>query len=316
MTAVPHTTHPIHLAPLHPSSLSTKPSQEDVNGPNRTARARWTIPTWQQAETALWASLPMVLHVVGLALLLFAFFERSKPYLMVRQARGSGLIDFGILGEFRLQRLKMQRTDKATPSSGSCSVAPDTTERICTSPSLNVNFLPSILHVSQAVPGFAPLKLPLQSSQTPAIVLSAIVLLTVSLLVFIPLWTLAWFPDAPLPAPLVKYIRFRARQLFLVAGVLSFASMILTLTIGLGYKLLLSAAAFDFNQWITFALFQGQIREGATRWTAELGGGFDILWASTVCQALVTLGIKVALHNSQDERVEWPKDTKVYSDWA
>lgn len=204
-----------------------------------------------------------------------------------------------------------------TPT-GSCAVAPGTTERICTSSSLHVDFMPSILRISDQVPGFAALKLPLKSNQTPSIVVSSIIILGAALLVYLPLWTLAYFPEAPLPARAVKFVRFYARRLFQLVGVLSFLSMLMTFTIGLGYKLLLMGSVEDFNAWIAYAGWQGLIREGATRWTASIGShAFDLFWLSTVCQALVTFGVKVALHNGLDESVEWPGDSKSSANyWA
>ena len=47
----------------------------------------------------LWASVPIVLHVLGLALLLVAFLTKSRPYMQVKQVGGTGLLDYGILGE-------------------------------------------------------------------------------------------------------------------------------------------------------------------------------------------------------------------------
>lgn len=200
---------------------------------------------------------------------------------------------------------------------GSCARSPGTTERICTTPSLYISYMPSILLISDQIPGFAALKLPLESVQTPSIVLSAVVLLGTALLVYLPLWTLAYFPKAPLPAPIVKFIRFYARRLFQVIGVLTFIAMIFTFTIGLGFKLLLMAAVEDFNAWISYAGWQGLVKDGTTQWVAEIGGAFDLLWVSTVCQALVALAVKVALHNGLDEKIEWPSESKSSTDyWA
>lgn len=177
--------------------------------------------------------------------------------------------------------------------------------------------MPSIILISDQIPGFAALKLPLKSIQTPSILLSAVVMLGTALLVYLPLWTLAYFPSAPLPAPIVKFIRFYARRLFQVVGVLSFIAMIFTFTIGLGYKLLLIASVEDFNAWIAYAGWQGLIKDWTTQWVAEIGSAFDLLWASTVCQALVALSVKVALHNGLDEQIEWPSESKSSSNyWA
>lgn len=199
----------------------------------------------------------------------------------------------------------------------SCSIAPGRTQRICTPRSANVDFMPSILRVSDAMPGMSALRLPFRSEQTPAIFFSALAACLFSFLLYIPLWTLAYFPDAPLPTAMVKSIRFYSRRLFEIVGVFSFIGMIFTFTIGLGYKLLLVAAAGDFNAWILYASKNGFLVDGATLWRAGTGEGFNLVWASTVFQALATIGIKAALHNGLDERVEWPRDTKQNSEyWA
>lgn len=102
----PHTTHPIHLAPLHPSertagspSLSTKNSQDVIHLPQKRAAPRWAKPTLAQAERVLWAAVPLVLHIIGLVLLVAALVQKELPYMKVRQVAGSGKMDFNILGE-------------------------------------------------------------------------------------------------------------------------------------------------------------------------------------------------------------------------
>lgn len=109
MPAAPHTTHPIHLAPLHPaeaaaaaagSSLSTKGSHEVLGEDQPRPRKQWTRPTWQQVELILCASVPLALHLIGLVLVLVALVQTGTPYMKVRQVGGNGLMDYGILGEY------------------------------------------------------------------------------------------------------------------------------------------------------------------------------------------------------------------------
>lgn len=107
MAAAPHTTHPIHLAPLHPSeaaagagtSLSTKGSHEVLAEDGPLPRKQWTWPSWQQVELILCASVPLALHLLGLVLLLVALLQTRTPYMKVRQVGGNGLMDYSILGK-------------------------------------------------------------------------------------------------------------------------------------------------------------------------------------------------------------------------
>lgn len=204
----------------------------------------------------------------------------------------------------------------AARSTGSCVTAVNSTaSRICTSPTAFVDFMPSLTAVSSSMPGYAPLKLPFKSHQTPVIFISAIVLSVAALIIYIPLWILAYYPHAPiLPAAVIKFIRYYSRQFFIASGVLSFTAMIISVTIGVGYKLLLMAARDDFNVWIQYSSWYNQIGNGVTRWDASIGDGFDLVWASSVFQALAALAINVSLHNGLDEKVEWPGDEKSAED--
>ncbi|GAA6059883.1 hypothetical protein JCM10212_007088 [Sporobolomyces blumeae] len=300
----------IHLAPLHPAdspspspALSHKDSylapfadaaepvepkrRSGFEGRVRRPRLRWNADL---AETILWASVPLVLH--GLAIVLMTAVVLSNgprmAFMSVSERGGTGKLEYFVLN--------------------SCAIAPGSTTRTCTSRSLVANFLPSLTTISPDLPGFSALKLPFYSHQTPSIMLSGLVLLVVSLLVYLPLWTLVYFPNAPVPGPVVRFIRYRAKPLFCVSGVLTFLGFVFALSIGIGYKLYMMGFRQDFHNWYRFGVYASGTKD--LRWHAELGPGFDAIWASTVCSALTVVGINISLHNGLDERVEWPKDAK------
>lgn len=205
----------------------------------------------------------------------------------------------------------------ANAPTGACAIAPNTTVRICQPRAINVDFTPSLLLISPAVPGFAILKLPFASSQTPGVFLAALISHSLSLLLFLPAWTLAYFPSFPFPTFLTTFIRDYARRIYQLSGVLAFTSMILTVTIGMGYKLLLLAARQQFNLWIQQAYLARLVVPGTTNWYAETGGAFDIIWAAVVLQAFTALGANVALHNGLDERIEkgTDGDERAFNHW-
>lgn len=177
--------------------------------------------------------------------------------------------------------------------------------------------MPSIIRVSHAMPGMSSLRLPFRSEQTPSILLSGVMACFASFLLYLPLWSLAYFPHStPLPAGLIKTIQFHSRKVFQAVGVLSFVGMIITFTIGLGNKLLMTAAVSDFNAWIKYATRNGALVGGATAWRATCDtAGHNLIWASTAFQILATIGIQMALHNGLDERVERPDDSKQHDDY-
>jgi hypothetical protein len=190
----------------------------------------------------------------------------------------------------------------------SCATAPGTTERACTGRSLYVNFLPSLVKISSSLPGFSSLKLPFYSHQTPSILLASLCIIIFAFFLYLPLWTLVYFPNAPLPPRLVRWIRYRSRPLFYFVGCISFLGFIFTLSIGLGYKLYFMGYISDFETWSRFALYRAGSRE--LKWVAEIGRGFDAIWTASVCAAMTVISINISLHNGLDERVEWPKDQK------
>lgn len=108
------------------------------------------------------------------------------------------------------------------------------------------------------------------------------------------------------PRKLKNSIRDNPRRWYQVAGVLSFISFVFTLTIGVGYKLFLSASIISFSDAINYALLAGDISSaaGTTGWNATIGEAFKLVWISSVLQALTTLGMNVALHNRIDLVIE------------
>lgn len=191
----------------------------------------------------------------------------------------------------------------------SCSISPGTTERICTGRSLYADFVPSLVRISSALPGFSPLKLPFYSFQTPSIFLASLSLVATSFFLYLPLWTLVYFPHTRLlPRRVVQWIRFRSSRLFYIVGVVSFLGFIFVLSIGLGYMLYFMGYIQDFAQWYQFGLYRMGQKE--VLWVAEIGPGFGAVWAATVCSGMTVVSINISLHNGLDERVEWPKDSK------
>lgn len=162
--------------------------------------------------------------------------------------------------------------------------------------------------ISPSLPGFSALKLPFYSHQTPSIMLTSLCVLVLSLLLYLPLWTLVYFPHTPLPPRLLKFIRYHSRPLFYLTGAISFLGFIFTLSIGIGYKLWFLSFMIDFETFYKFGVY----RTGSSElvWNATIGRGFDAVWAATVCAAMTVVGINISLHNGLDERVEWPKDLK------
>ncbi|GAA5866374.1 hypothetical protein JCM1840_001291 [Sporobolomyces johnsonii] len=290
----------IHLSPMHPDDLPSSPiSQKDsylasYHGepvePKRRRRVSLSSWSWERAEHILWAAVPPFFHLLSLVLLVAAMLVESPStsFMTVKESGGTGRLDYYILN--------------------SCAVTPGTTERICTGRSTRVDFTSSLAMISSSLPGLSAVKLPFFSHQTPSIFLSSIVILLAALLIYIPLWTLVYFPSAPLPGFLVRFYRYHARNLFYLSGILSFVSFILTVTIGVGYKLFLMGFASDFRTWYMYAVYE----TGSTTfaWTAEIGRAFDLVWAASTFTALTVIAVNISLHNGLDEKVEWPADEK------
>ncbi|GAA5923461.1 uncharacterized protein JCM15063_003655 [Sporobolomyces koalae] len=296
--------NPIHLAPLHPSeqqtpsSLSHKDSflstfQGESNAPtSRRRRHRLSLSSWNRQTFAhvFWAGMPLVIHTIAIALLLVVLLSNSanKPFMSVKESGGTGLLQYYV--------------------TNSCAVTPGRTERVCTARSLYANFVPSLTMISSSLPGFSALKLPFYSDQTPSIMLTSLCLLIFSLVIYLPLWILAYFPNARLPPRFVRFVRYKSRPLFYLTGVFSFLGFIFILSIGIGYNLYFIGFIRDFDTYYRFGVLQ--TGSNGFVWTAEVGDGFGAVWAATTCAALTVIGIKISLHNGLDEKVEWPKDLK------
>ncbi|GAA6011817.1 hypothetical protein JCM11491_000760 [Sporobolomyces phaffii] len=302
----------IHLAPLHPddyqgtpsalshkdSFLSTYPADSQPRpSTQRPYFSRWCqAPRWTRdnAETVLWAAVPLVFYIVAIALLLAVLLSsgREMAFMTVKEKGGSGRLDYYVLN--------------------SCATAPNTTQRHCTPRSLYANFLPSLTRISPSLPGFSSLKLPFYSFQTPSIILSSLSLVVLSLFLYLPLWTLVYFSHTRvLPPRLVRWIRYHSRPLFYLTGIVAFLGFVFTLSIGLGYKLYFLSYMEDFTNWYKFGVYT--LGQKELRWHAEIGRGFDAVWAASVCAAMTVISINISLHNGLDERVEWPKDVKLAS---
>ncbi|KAK4057637.1 hypothetical protein OIO90_001284 [Microbotryomycetes sp. JL221] len=262
-----------------------------------TRRWRWRRPKQADGEFFAARCLPLLLHVTALTTLLGGFLRQSASYLTVKQVSGNGRLDYYIMN--------------------SCATVPGAAQRMCTPRSFRVDYMPSLLKVSDYIPGVVAVQIPFASTEAPPILLTAIILLFLSLALYFILWLLAFYPaNHILPGRLVRFARYRSRQLFWVTGGLSFASTVLTLTISLGYKLYFIGYRNKINQTMQVAAAYGMVRGTATVWRATLGSGFDILWVSTAFQVLTVLAVNVAMRYGMDEKVEWPEDTKENDAWA
>jgi len=152
------------------------------------------------------------------------------------------------------------------------------------------------------MPGFAVLQLPFKSLQTPTIFLAALVCLCLSLLIFAPVWSVYHFPAVPLPARLLRLVRFYPSYFYQLAALLSGAAFTVSLSIGVGYELYMFTFAQGFENYVALGLYEGM---GTVKWTFELGNAFSYVWAAVAFQALVTISTVCSLHNGFDETIEY-----------
>ncbi|GAA5866285.1 hypothetical protein JCM3774_006602 [Rhodotorula dairenensis] len=277
----------LYAPPTSPPQRSA--FDQDLPAPPTSKRARrsFAAPSWSTVQTVVWAALPVLFYFVAFILALVVLFGTAESYsfLSVTQKSGTGRLDYYVLN--------------------SCAIAPGTTERHCEAPAIRANFLPSLTRISSYLPGLSAVKLPFYSHQTTAIFLSATVLLATSLAIYVPLWTLAYFPRArALPKFVTRFVRYHARNLFHLAGLLNLISFVLHVTIGLGYQLYMIGFRDDFKRWLQFGAYS--VGTAGVDWTVRLGKGFHLVWAGCAFEALLVIAIKVSLHNGLDERVEWP----------
>lgn len=265
---------------------------------------------WSEAETILWATVPLVLFAVALATLAGALFSTSSKWAFLSVVEGNGTVrlDYHILSTYSGQPRYCSRP-LTRDHADSCAVAAGSTKTSCTPYEMNNDFLPSLTTISPHLLGFSALQLPMYSRQTPSIFLASFLFLVASLLVYLPLWTLAYFPHTRLVPPVaVRFMRYYASRLFALVGLLACLAFLFTLTIGVGYLLQLARYASDFAA----AYRHGALSRGLPHeyvdpsWTAHLGGGFTLVWVSTAFSGLLVLAVQVSLHNGLDERVEWP----------
>lgn len=198
----------------------------------------------------------------------------------------------------------------ASYSPGSCVIAPGSTERICSSQSINANFIPSLVTISPSVPGYAVLQLPLRSMQTPCIFVSALVCLLVSFLIFLPVWLVYNFPHVPLPRRVLRLVRFYPTKFYELSALTSGTAFVVTLTIGIGYELYMDTFGTGFTTYIQVATFEGLTTDTSGQWVFEMGSAFRYVWAAAAFQALLTFSSVASLHNGFDEAIEY-QDVKI-----
>lgn len=211
------------------------------------------------------------------------------------------------------------RQFQALTSPAACVVATNTSLRICGTPSIPAQFMPSLIIVSPTIPKISLFQLPITSWQTPEIFLTSIIFLVLSFAFIFPPWFAVYFPKSRLlKGPIGGFVKDRARELYFIGGVLAFASFCLTLTIGIGYRELLSVVIKNYTSSSAFELRKlsgaamdvglvdsgvgGEYSIGAVQWIPRLGHAWDLLWLSCALSALVPIGVNVALHNGLDER--------------
>ncbi|SGY29830.1 BQ5605_C002g01087 [Microbotryum silenes-dioicae] len=278
--------------PLKIISLSTLASSQDARSRSTSAWNPRNWP-WPRIEAMWWAASPLLFHILGMFLLLVSLVECTIPYLSIVQVGEgtTGRLDYSLLA--------------------SCAVAPGTTERVCTKRNILADYIPSLLLVSPAMPAFTALKLIFVSQQTPAILLSALGLLAAALLVYIPFWILAYFPNTKtVPAPLQKFYRYHAKHLLLLVFILVLPAFVLSLTSVIGFHLLCQGNAIDFSMNMVAAFEAGLLGGSITAWKPELRHGFDLLWAAVAFQTATVIALGVAMFNELHEVVEWPEMQK------
>ncbi|GAA5844687.1 hypothetical protein JCM11251_007350 [Rhodosporidiobolus azoricus] len=258
--------------------------------PKQRSRWRKALPTWDQVDTALWAAVPLLFHLLSIILMVAVLLQNSpnRACMSLVEKDGNGRLDYFIFN--------------------SCVRAPGSSSYTCTPRSTYVDFTTSVVPILPYLPGVSSFKLPQFSDQTPAIFVTTVCLLFASLIVYLPLWILAYFPHAPLPSPLVRFYRYFAYKLYVLVGGLAFIGFIFAVTIGVGYKLFLMGYRDDFALYYRFAIYASGSSD--MRWTAHLGSGFDLIWAASTFAGATVVAINVALHNGMDERVEWPEQVK------
>ncbi|GAA6031999.1 hypothetical protein JCM8097_003381 [Rhodosporidiobolus ruineniae] len=288
-----------------PSSLTTPPAFTAKDSflsafPGETVepkphRRRLILPAWlptlNQLDTALWAAVPLVFHFLTIILLAVAMFshDTGRAFMSIKETNGTGRLDYYPLD--------------------SCVTVPGSTAYTCTSPSTTVHYSKSVVPLLPHLPPLVVLKMPMTESQIPAVFVTTLTLLCASLLLYLPLWTLAYFPYTRLiPTPIVKLYRFFPRTLYQISGGFSFAAFAFASTIGVAFKLYLMAARDDFILYYRY----GQYAAGSTKiaWEAHLGDGFDLVWAASTFAGLSVIAVNIALHNGFDERVEWPEQAQ------
>lgn len=173
---------------------------------------------------------------------------------------------------------------------------------------MQADFRPSLLLIAQNIPGYGLYALPLSSIQTAGIFVTSLLLFGLSFAAFLPVWIVAYFPHTVnryWNDRVVSWIRDSAGRLYFVSGTLAFLAGILTVTIGIGYNLLLDGAGQLFEQAVQMAVFQGMVVPGVSKtWTTHSGSAFSLVWFAAFCEFTVAVGCNIALHNGIERRIE------------
>ncbi|KAL8286197.1 hypothetical protein RQP46_004685 [Phenoliferia psychrophenolica] len=253
---------------------------------------------WDVVEEVFWAAFALLLHLAGIAVLLYCILQTGKPYFTLKQVGGTGEANFNILN--------------------SCFIAPNTTARHCTSYSLNADFTPTLIAISPSLPGYSVMALPFRSVQSQAIFVTSLVLFGLSFLLFLPVWILFYFPRTVIVhARVTHFIRFYPKQFYELSGAAAFSAMVLAMSIGIGYRLLFTGYLDAFNsaqveyaatlggRAQVAAFLEGTVgADGASYWKGEFGKGFDLVYVAIVLMGLTAGGIQIAIHQQLHDKIE------------
>lgn len=191
------------------------------------------------------------------------------------------------------------------PPADSCFVAPNSTVRHCTPYALEADFTPTLAAIAPGLPGFAVMYLPFRSAQSQSVFVASFAMLIVAYILYLHVWTLAYFPEIRLPRFFKKFIRNYPKRFFEAACALAFVAMYCLITMGLGYKYLLLSVVPYFNEAQLLAYQANEIGvDGASVWTSSEGNGAIFIWPACVFAAFAALACKVSIHQHMDERIE------------
>ncbi|KAM0755781.1 hypothetical protein T439DRAFT_344799 [Meredithblackwellia eburnea MCA 4105] len=275
-----------------PAQLSYKLDKPQIH--NTVSQKKPSTSRWKAIESALWGSIPIIFYLFTLIVVIYNMLQTSRPFWAVRQAVGTGKIEYFFLH--------------------ACATVPGESVRTCGPRSIDANFTPSIVKISQYLPGYSTLALSFRSRENQGVYFASFLCFVISLMLFTPLWILYYFPEIPYPSRVTKFMRYHPKRIFQVSGAFAFISWLFLVTIGIGYKLSTMNTVLGFNIVMYDTYRAGYIGDNGTSiWEATLGTGFDMVWVAMVGSSLTMISIQVILHNYIYEKIEqYGQDTSHY----